>query len=594
VYSARNSIAVLAIVGLLALPAVALATEGDLDPSFGTGGQVVTPVGGGGLGYAVKTDSQGRIVVAGWAGGYPNFDFGVARYLTDGSLDKTFNGTGVATKSIMTLDQAYGVAIDSQDRIVIAGTDGPDFALVRYTAQGALDNSFGTGGVVTTDMGNPATALAVALDSQGRIVLGGYAYNGSDDDFALARYTAGGALDPTFGTGGKVITPMGTSSNDQIDSLALDAQGRIVVSGYTSSGATNTGLALARYTDTGDLDSSFGTGGKVLPPLATEDDEGTSLAIDPQGRIVVGGHSGPFPSRDFAIWRFDANGNPDTSFNGGRAVTSIGVNTDTASAVAIDGQGRILEAGTTNNGTSDDFGVVRWTTLGALDHSFGSDGRMVSGFGPSSQDDANALTIDARQRIIVAGDTNAAGGGFAVARFIGDQVAPGVTITSGPAQNSRIRDRTPTFGFSVDDATASTGCSFDALAPTACSSPFTTIIPLADGTHTFTVASTDPAGNIGSARRTFRVDATAPRIRIIGQSKFRTHSKRIRVRFRLRTNERAKLRCKLDRRKARSCKARYRTPKMKPGKHRLTVTAKDLAGNTSHRAKKFRIVRRSP
>jgi uncharacterized delta-60 repeat protein len=390
--------------------------------------------------------------------------------------------------------------------------------------------------VVTTDMGNPATALAVALDSQGRIVLGGYAYNGSDDDFALARYTAGGALDPTFGTGGKVITPMGTSSNDQIDSLALDAQ----------------------------------------------------------GRIVVGGHSGPFPSRDFAIWRFDANGNPDTSFNGGRAVTSIGVNTDTASAVAIDGQGRILEAGTTNNGTSDDFGVVRWTTLGALDHSFGSDGRMVSGFGPSSQDDANALTIDARQRIIVAGDTNGAGGGFAVARFIGDQVAPGVTITSGPAQNSRIRDRTPTFGFSVDDATASTGCSFDALAPTACSSPFTTIIPLADGTHTFTVASTDPAGNIGSARRTFRVDATAPRIRIIGQSKFRTHSKRIRVRFRLRTNERAKLRCKLDRRKARSCKARYRTPKMKPGKHRLTVTAKDLAGNTSHRAKKFRIVRRSP
>src|SRR5205823_569876 len=199
--------------------------------------------------------------------------------------------------------------------------------------------------------GGSANALSVAIDPQGRIIAGGYAYNGSDDDFALVRYTDGGSPDGSFGTGGKVITPI-ASNNDQVNSIAIDSRGRIVAAGYSFDG-TNTGLAVARYNQGGGLDPTFGSGGIVTPSPVTPDDSATSVAIDGQGRIVVGGHSGAFPNEDFAVWRFNDVGGPDASFSGGRAVTAIGSSNDDATGLAIDAEGRILEAGSSGSGSND-------------------------------------------------------------------------------------------------------------------------------------------------------------------------------------------------------------------------------------------------
>jgi uncharacterized delta-60 repeat protein len=547
---------------------------------------VDTPIPPSAVVNAVAVDSQGRTVAAGWSGNYPNFVITVARYTPGGVLDPSFNGTGVVTTAIGTFAQANAVAIDSQNRIVVAGYDGNNFALVRYTPTGAPDGSFGSGGVVTTPLGASANALSVVIDSQGRIIAGGYADTGAES--ALVRYTDGGTPDSSFGTGGKVITPIGTDA--EINSMALDSQGRIVAAGYSFDG-TNYGLAVARYNQGGGLDPTFGSGGIVTPTPVTMDDGATGVAIDPQGRIVVGGHSGAGSSEDFAAWRFDDAGAPDPTFGGGRVVTPVGAGQDDATSLALDAQGRILQAGSTYNGSNDDFGLVRLTPGGALDSSFGSGGKVITPFGASSIDIARGIAIGTNQRIVVAGNT---GNDFALARYIDDLRPPTVTITSGPAANSFTRDPTPTFGFSVDDPTATTGCLFDSAAAAVCSSPFTPSARLGDGRRTFTVAATDPAGNASSATRTFTVDTKKPKLGIRGPSKIRTRHKRARARFKLKTNEKSTLRCKLDRHKAKRCKSPYRTPKLRLGKHKLQVTATDRAGNKTSKTKKFRIVHPAP
>ena len=165
-------------------------------------------------------------------------------------------------------DAADAVAIDSQGRIVVAGSvrlpdpprDNFAFALARYTPDGSLDPSFSGDGKLTTDFGGLAdNAYAVAIDPQDRIVAAGQGYTGVDFDFALARYTPDGSLDPTFSSGGKVTTDFGES--DGARSVTIGSRGRIVAVGSSSRHLDS--FALARYRPDGSLDRSFGRYGKA-------------------------------------------------------------------------------------------------------------------------------------------------------------------------------------------------------------------------------------------------------------------------------------------------------------------------------------------
>ena len=160
----------------------------------------------------VASDSRGRIVAAGYTGDFPDWDFALARYRRNGSLDGSFGAHGKVTTDLGMTDSASSVAIDSHDRIVVAGrtdflppccggTEAGDFALVRYNPNGLLDPTFDGDGKVTTPIGmSEDIATAVAIQPDERIVAAGYSSDGSSPDFALVRYNENGSLDPTFDT----------------------------------------------------------------------------------------------------------------------------------------------------------------------------------------------------------------------------------------------------------------------------------------------------------------------------------------------------------------------------------------------------------
>src|SRR6266536_6168109 len=165
-----------------ALPGAAVAGPGALDPSFGTGGQVTTDFGGFDSAQAVAVQSDGKILAAGSSGGG---DFALARYNADGTLDSTFGSGGKLTTDFGGFDVALGVALQADGKIVAVGGggSGSDFALARYNADGSLDASFGSGGMVTTDFGGFEAATAVAIQGDGKIVVTGSTFSGGLQQF---------------------------------------------------------------------------------------------------------------------------------------------------------------------------------------------------------------------------------------------------------------------------------------------------------------------------------------------------------------------------------------------------------------------------
>src|SRR5437867_4129522 len=179
-------------------------------------------------------------------------------------------------------------------------------------APGDIDSTFGTGGTVTTSVSNGSDrAAAMAIQTDGRIVIGGLSNNGTSDDFALARYNTNGTLDAAFGSGGIVTTSFG-AGNDHVHGIGIQSDGKIVAAGYTTS-SLQTDFALARYNADGTPDTGFGTNGKETTPIGSGDDEINGLALDGTGRIVVAGQSVVGTSNQFVVARYTTGGAVDGS-----------------------------------------------------------------------------------------------------------------------------------------------------------------------------------------------------------------------------------------------------------------------------------------
>src|SRR6185503_8464165 len=214
------------------------------------------------------------------------------------------------------------------------------------------------------------------------IVAAGWSSNGTNRDFALVRYTDSGALDTSFGTGGIVTTPIG-SSDESGNGVAVQSDGKIVVAGVSSTGS-NQVIALVRYTDTGALDSDFGTGGKVTTALGGTFDLANSVVVQSDGKIVVAGDSLQGNSFDMALVRYTASGELDVDFGkGGMVTTAIGSRDDTGQRVVVQGDRKIIVVGATWDGDISHIALVRYTASGALDPSFGTGGIVTTDFGDS-------------------------------------------------------------------------------------------------------------------------------------------------------------------------------------------------------------------
>lgn len=209
-------------------------SNGTLDTGFDGDGIVITPIGSGDeYGYGVALQQDGKIVVAGYSYNGSNNDVAVVRYNSDGSLDTGFDGDGIVTTAVGVTDYGYGVAVQADSKIVVAGFGSNDFAVLRYNSDGTPDTGFDSDGTVTTAIGSGSDiARSVVIQLDGKIVVAGYAFNGTYDDFAVARYNSDGTLDTDFSGDGKIMTAIGTI--DQAYSVAIQSNGKIVAAGYSS------------------------------------------------------------------------------------------------------------------------------------------------------------------------------------------------------------------------------------------------------------------------------------------------------------------------------------------------------------------------
>jgi uncharacterized delta-60 repeat protein len=315
---------------------------------------------------------------------------------------------------------------------------------------GALDPTFGSGGIVTTQVSTGGSrndiANAVILQSDGKIVAAGSAEIGKNNTAsqALVRYSPAGGLDTTFGGTGKVLTTIGNGGRfygvAQYPNAGTANDGKIVAAGYTLSKTTGRDFALARYNLNGSLDTTFGTGSRPTGIVTTDFfgglDNGDAVVLQPDGKIIVAGNAYnaavPGPNhQEFALARYNANGTLDGTFGSGGKVTLLVGTEGYANAVALQPDGKIVVAGTAN-GTLPEFAVARFNSNGTPDTTFGPDhsGAVLTAVGvgtSTGENNAQGLAIQPDGKIIAVGwaDTNLQYDSWALVRYNADGSADG-------------------------------------------------------------------------------------------------------------------------------------------------------------------------
>ena len=323
---------------------------------------MVTYDGGNGndSGNAIAIDSQGRILVAGYSSNGSDIDVLLQRYNTDGTLDTGFGTNGVVTYDGGNGgDHGDAITIDPNGNILVAGykqqgTSKYSLLVLRYDTTGSLDTTFSSDGVVTYGGTPSCFGRSVITDIHGQVFVAGSRNGVVSNDILLLKYKSDGTPDTNFGTSG--VVTYGGSGDDEAHSITIDSQGRILVGGYVHN--SDYDMAVLRYTAAGSLDTTFGTTGIVIYN-GGDMDYGYSITIDSQGRILVAGYSKNGSNNDMTVLRYTAAGSPDTTFGTSGVVTYNGSVDDKAYSITTDSQTRILVGGKTYNGNDYDVAVLR-------------------------------------------------------------------------------------------------------------------------------------------------------------------------------------------------------------------------------------------
>ena len=409
-----------------------------------------------------------------------------------GTLDASFgNGGKVITNISSSQDKAYAVAIQSDGKILVAGysssnVTGKDFVVVRYKSNGTLDSTFANNGIAETDLqlGSDDVAYCLTLQSNGKIILGGYSDNGSNKDAALVRYNSNGIVDSTFGNNGVVLTNFENAQQDEIKVVKIHPlTGNIIVGGSTIINSTKSKPVVARYLSNGTIDTTFNSNGIRLLWITNLDNQYSfsveDLAVQPNGKISALGWR-DFPSQqwsaDYWACRINSDGSMDNtfstdgvntyngSFNGndkgfamllapnnnifiaGSAFvnninndfTFLEINSsgtvgslsesldwgalsdDVANGLALDIDGKYVLAGSAGNSTNKSFALTRLNAAANVDANFGSSGKVTTTFGNNSLQECFDVAIQSDNKIVAVGY---AGNDFAIARYTGNAVA---------------------------------------------------------------------------------------------------------------------------------------------------------------------------
>ncbi|HYE14111.1 MAG TPA: carboxypeptidase regulatory-like domain-containing protein, partial [Pyrinomonadaceae bacterium] len=399
--------------------------------------------------------------------------------------EPAFDEDGRATTDFGGAGQGAAVALQTDGRIVVGGNavrnGNRDFALSRYNEDGSPDSTFGTSGRVLTDFFAGHDLLhAVAVQADGRIVAAGQAFNTADKDFAVARYNADGSLDLSFGSNGLVNTDF-SSSEDAANAVAIQADGKIVLAG-----SAGNDFALARYNADGTPDTSFDGDGLLTLDFDSGADVARALVIQPDGRIVAAGTAADSAGKDFAVARFNEDGTPDASFDSdGKAVVDFTSAGDEAFGLALQSDGRLVLAGMTYSAATGnkDFALARLNSDGSLDLSFSTDGLATTDFEPDA-DAAYGVAVQKDGRIVAAGFSRLGNSNydFAAARY----------LPNGQLDTSFDADGKQTVPFAGDDRAYSVAVQKNGRIVAAGATT------LADGSRDFAVARLRANGHLDS------------------------------------------------------------------------------------------------
>src|SRR5256714_2735822 len=432
------------LIALAAGAPVAHAMDGGLDPTFGANGTVVTDFNNtDDYLDRVAVQPDGKIVAIGMSSGLYFPRFALARYNPDGSLDLTFGiGGKVTTFFSYGRETATGLLVLPDGKILISGSiekpseSDSSFALVRYNSDGSLDTSFGQGGLVTTNIAsNDDQATRIALQPDGKIVAAGrrgiqfYPTEQRKGNVALARYNPDGSLDPTFGTGGIVVSDFGQGLESYAVALMIQPDGKIAIAGESSYE-----FMVARYNSNGTLDTTFGNNGFTLTNFSSNWDIPAGAVLQTDGKILVVGHAEmQSPYYTLALARYNSDGSPDQSFGDeGKALVGSGE----LGAVVLQSDDKIVALG--DDGVSH-FLLLRFNQDGSLDTTFGYGGTIKTSFN-SDWAQGRDLALQSDGKVVAGGYSEKPyqtrrNSDFALARYVlGPTQQPSPTpIVGGPS-----------------------------------------------------------------------------------------------------------------------------------------------------------------
>ena len=386
---------------------VTCGNSGTLDGSFGSGGKLVEPlmIPSREISALAMTDA-GQILAAGtyYAGSGPSFDFVALRTDANGVYDGDFASGGKLQLDFGS-DAATDVLALPGGGAVMAGRSDGDFALLKLTAAGAADASFGSSGLAKVDFDSGSdSAVAVFTMDDGGFLLVGRAWVGSKTQLGVLRLNAAGQPLSTFGTNGKAAYVATGWSNLSIRDAVRTTGGKIVVVGHANTGSDRD-VWLARLNADGTLDSGFGSGGWTSFDYDGDDQYARGIAAQADGKLVIAARNYDSGDYQLLVARTNADGTLDASFDGdGLAFGSFGGEYDDYGAIAVQADGKIVVAGRKGISGSDDLlALARYQSDGSLDASFGDGGMAVFDLGLSETTYANDLLIQPDGRILVGG-----------------------------------------------------------------------------------------------------------------------------------------------------------------------------------------------
>jgi len=415
--------------------------SGSLDLSFNGSGYVITDAGNifcAASSMAIQED--GKIIVAGFSKPYDindfEADFVIMRHNVDGSLDSDFGVDGIVLTDLDSgsSDVATDIAIQADGKIVVAGRThaGNTFedygmALIRYNNDGSIDESFGNLGIAKLPIDSEddySYDISMLIQTDGKIVLTGSTYIVSNDHFITVRYDQNGEVDPSFGNNGIVISSFGDDFSSNPNAIAIQTDGKIICGGVAvgpQSTGTYADFGLIRYLPSGTPDPTFGIMGKVITPVLPGFDTEwiEDIEIQDDGKIIAVGCAATIEDEKIAIVRYNMDGSLDPFFgDNGIVLTEVSSPESSGQSVTLDINMNILVAGYTGNSMVPDmdFAIVKYISDGTIDHSFGTEGKVLTHI--HEIDVIADLHIQEDGKLVVAGLTgNYELGDFIVARY---------------------------------------------------------------------------------------------------------------------------------------------------------------------------------